>query len=279
MTPHTRILESDPTAYVLSANVHRRHLTKGQQAMATALAYPEVKRGRGNVDSAKTVLNTDISSAYLKHARFVLRNCRDKAVEVLRNSKYPLTVAYEEAQAIVEKERIENLKREEMNAKLAILREEFSDLAALVDDQRLGLPEAIAAGDQRREAARLEQERIQRDEEEKAWRIMEQERIQREEEEKKLADEERANREAERQAKANYEANRAAFHNALSQLFYGAGVVRNPADCVDPTRWKGTWSAFQGRYNHSIQVETHVPPHRGLRPQPLNISADNDYHG
>jgi len=252
--PHYRVLESDPTAYVLSANVHRRHLTKGQQAMATALAYPEPtnKGGRGK-KSETTVLNTDVSTAYLKHARFVLRNCRDKALEVLRNSKYPLTVAYEEAQAIVENERIENLKREEMNAKLAILREEFSDLAALVDDQRLGLPEAMAAGDQRREAARLEQERIQREEEEKAFIAMEQERRRQEEEERKLADEERAKREAERQARANYEANRAAFHSALSQLFYGAGIVHNPANCVDHTIWKGTWSAFQGRYNHSIQ--------------------------
>jgi hypothetical protein len=149
ITPHTRVLESDPTAYVLSANVHRRHLTKGQQAMATALAYPESKRGRGNIDSAKSVLNTDISSAYLKHARFVLRNCRDKAIEVLRNSKYPLTVAYEEAQAIVEKQRLDEEMRQAHLAALAELRIEYPDLAALVDDQRLGLPEAIAAGDQR----------------------------------------------------------------------------------------------------------------------------------
>jgi len=26
----------DPTAYVLSANIHRRHMTKGQRAMAVA---------------------------------------------------------------------------------------------------------------------------------------------------------------------------------------------------------------------------------------------------
>ena len=161
-----RILESDPTAYVLSANVHRRHLTKGQQAMATALAYPDVEKGgRGK----KSVLNTElsVSSGYLAHARFVLRNCRDKALEVLRNSKYPLTVAYEEAQAIVEKQRLDEEVRQAHLAALAILREEYPDLAALVDDQRLGLPEAIAAGDQRRDAA----EEVARREQEEADRL------------------------------------------------------------------------------------------------------------
>ena len=42
-----------------------------------------------------------VNEGYLSQARFVLRHCRDKAEEVLRNAKYPLTVAYEEAQAIV----------------------------------------------------------------------------------------------------------------------------------------------------------------------------------
>ena len=90
--------DSDPTAYVLSANVHRRHLTKGQQAMAIALIYPdEFERGRGK----KGKLDLPFSKMTLSQARFVLRHCRDKAEEVLRNAKYPLTVAYEEAQAIV----------------------------------------------------------------------------------------------------------------------------------------------------------------------------------
>lgn len=158
-----RVLEGDPTAYVLSANVHRRHLTKGQQAMATALAYPDTEKGgRGK----KSLANNDFSGAssgYIRQARFVLRNCRDKAIEVLRNSKYPLTVAYEEAQAIVEEQRIAEEERQKQLAALAILREEYSDLAALVDDQRLGLPEAIAAGDQRREQARLKREQEARE--------------------------------------------------------------------------------------------------------------------
>jgi hypothetical protein len=73
----------------MSANVHRRHLTKGQQAMATALAYPDGEQGKRKT----SLLNNEVSGAYVRQARFVLRNCRDKAIEVLRNSKYPLTVA------------------------------------------------------------------------------------------------------------------------------------------------------------------------------------------
>ena len=84
--------DSDPTAHVLSANVHRRHLTKGQQAMAVALAKPEPKRGMHSQLNNST---GDFDKASLSRARFVLRHCRDKAEEVLRNAKYPLTVAYE----------------------------------------------------------------------------------------------------------------------------------------------------------------------------------------
>ncbi len=60
-------------------------------------------------------------------------------------------------------------------------------------------------------------------------------------------------RQAQTLEQANFEANRAAFHNALSQLFYGAGIVHNPANCVDPDQWIGTWSAFERRYCHSFQ--------------------------
>src|SRR5580765_7040561 len=42
-------------AYIAALNVHRRNLTKGQQAMALALIYPEAKRGgakdRGSIAS------------------------------------------------------------------------------------------------------------------------------------------------------------------------------------------------------------------------------------
>ena len=44
--PTTRELEGeDPTAFVLSANIHRRHITKGQRAMAVAMIYPKPEKG------------------------------------------------------------------------------------------------------------------------------------------------------------------------------------------------------------------------------------------
>ncbi len=44
--PRTRVLSGeDPTAYVLSANVHRRNLTPGQRAMAMAMLYPKPEKG------------------------------------------------------------------------------------------------------------------------------------------------------------------------------------------------------------------------------------------
>lgn len=260
ITPDYRILEGDPTAYVLSANVRRRHLTKGQQAMATALAYPDAARVKRKNSGSLIFKELDINAGYISQARFVLRHCRDKAEEVLRNAKYPITVAYEESQAIVEEQRLAEEERQRQLAALAVLREEYSDLAALVDDQRLGLPEAIAAGDQRREAARLKAEQ-------EAWEKAEKERREREAEEARLAAEERAQREVERQERERFEANRAAFHHNLSLLLQGASIIRNPADRKDPTKWQGSWSAFHGRYQISIQearerladLQAHIP--------------------
>src|SRR6516165_3714670 len=45
--------EGRALAYIVSANLNRRNLTKGQQAMALAMIYPEPARGRGKTDDAK----------------------------------------------------------------------------------------------------------------------------------------------------------------------------------------------------------------------------------
>ncbi len=43
--PSTRVLnDEDPTAFVLAANIHRRHMTKGQRAMAVAKICFETKQ-------------------------------------------------------------------------------------------------------------------------------------------------------------------------------------------------------------------------------------------
>lgn len=61
------------TAYILSANVHRRHLTKGQQAMVTAMAYPETQQGKKRTSSINEEVSK-VSSGNLSMARYVLRN-------------------------------------------------------------------------------------------------------------------------------------------------------------------------------------------------------------
>jgi hypothetical protein len=59
-------------------------MSKGQQAMALAMIYPEPKRGRGHKDEAKKALETRaFSRQRLEQARSVLRHSRTFAEQVL----------------------------------------------------------------------------------------------------------------------------------------------------------------------------------------------------
>lgn len=84
----------DPTAYVISANVRRRQMTKAQIAMCVAMVYPEPKRGPGNVDPAKET--ETVSYTRIKQARTVLRYSPDLAQRV-KDGAIKLDPAYEEA--------------------------------------------------------------------------------------------------------------------------------------------------------------------------------------
>lgn len=75
----------DPTAYVISANIHRRHLSKAQRAMAVAMVYPEPEKGGRGKKSSRTEEFT--SAAHISRARTVLRHSRSLAEAVLVGGK------------------------------------------------------------------------------------------------------------------------------------------------------------------------------------------------
>jgi hypothetical protein len=141
---YTLLDGQDATAYILSANVNRRHMTKGQRAIATAMIYPEAEKGgRGK----KAVLNTEFSSGNLSHARTVLRHTPDAAALVLTGA-LSLDAAYKNAQDLL---RAAEGQEEGMRR----LRAEHPDLADQVIEGTLTLKEAWAVERERAEEARL----------------------------------------------------------------------------------------------------------------------------
>lgn len=73
----------DPLAYIVSANLNRRNLTKGQQAMALAMIYPDPERGRGKTDAArKGAESASFSYRRLKEARLLLHHSHGLAKDV-----------------------------------------------------------------------------------------------------------------------------------------------------------------------------------------------------
>jgi hypothetical protein len=86
----------DPLAYIISANINRRHMTKGQQAMAVAKIYPE-SAGQGKKDVGLNIARSgDVATQRIREARTVLRYAPDLADQVLTGS-LSLDKAYEEA--------------------------------------------------------------------------------------------------------------------------------------------------------------------------------------
>ena len=84
----------DPTAFVLSANIHRRHLTKGQRAMAVARIYPEpekLKRAGSPVPG-----HPEINKRRISEARTVLAYASNLSDGVLSGA-VSLDEAYKEA--------------------------------------------------------------------------------------------------------------------------------------------------------------------------------------
>jgi hypothetical protein len=79
-----RIMKVGASDYWSRVNLARRNLSKGQQAMALAMLYPEGERGRGkNAAARKAQETTGFSSERLRQARSVLHHSRALAESVL----------------------------------------------------------------------------------------------------------------------------------------------------------------------------------------------------
>jgi ParB-like nuclease domain len=126
----------DAQAFIVSANLARRNLSKGQQAMALAMIYPEPaalkRKGSGSLDSKEQ----GISSALLSQARAILRHSTELAQDVLHRGEH-FDVALKKVQA-------ETQNRKGHDAQMADLRTHAPDVAALVTDGRLTLEAAMA---------------------------------------------------------------------------------------------------------------------------------------
>jgi hypothetical protein len=131
-----RIVNDDEArALIVSANLQRRNLSKGQQAMALAMIYPEPPRGRGKVDQARKEAETaSFSYRRYKEARQILRHSEKMAQSVISGGlKFDIALAQ-----IAERAKVDVSPDE----KIGVLRATYPDLAQKVVDEELSLEAA-----------------------------------------------------------------------------------------------------------------------------------------
>lgn len=91
MVPGTQPLNGqDATAYILSANINRRHMSKGQRAVAVAKLIP-AQQGKKTSSEMK-----EVSATHISRARTVLTHAPELSDSVLTGS-LSLDKAYEQA--------------------------------------------------------------------------------------------------------------------------------------------------------------------------------------
>lgn len=132
----TTINGQDPVAFILSSNVARRHLSKGQQAMA--VAKTRLVSNRSAAAAAETV---GVSKARVVQASTVLNYAPDVADSVLTGAT-SLDSAYEIA-------RRRKDAASSVEDKMARLRQIAPDLVDAVVEERLDLDRALAEGESR----------------------------------------------------------------------------------------------------------------------------------
>jgi hypothetical protein len=127
----------DPRAYIVSQNLIRRNLSKGQQAMALAMVCPEAKRGGKREKGSSVFSEHDFSRARLSQARTVLHYSIALAQQVAKG-----ITSLDDALEIA-RQYEESAKAQEAN--LQRLRNFAPDLANMVAEGRLTLDGAMAA--------------------------------------------------------------------------------------------------------------------------------------
>lgn len=155
---------TDVVSYILSTNISRRHLTKGQQAMAVAKALL-----LSNTSQAQAAREHEVSRTRIVQAGVVLHYAPELADAVLAGA--PLNEAYEVArQRKIEAEARAADSRaaaEVVEMKLARVREQAPDLLELISNEKRTLEDALRELAERErseiERARAERDRIARE--------------------------------------------------------------------------------------------------------------------
>ena len=178
VTPETVLYEGDdPAAFVLSVNVSRRHLTTGQQAMSTALVLVDAgkrengKWAYGAVPNSEDFHRSSVWKKALASAGAIIDHAPDLADAVV-DGALSLDAAYREAEKRRDAERQLMAEEERIAAEEEAAREHLATTAPEYLNKHATARQALAAweDDNRREAARIRQEKAQREAAEKAKR-------------------------------------------------------------------------------------------------------------
>lgn len=133
----------DPEGYVLSANVNRRNLSKGQRAMAVAILNESLE-----IKDSLLAIETQVNPGYLSMARRI-RQYAPELCDAVMAGDVSLNDAYEEAKA--NKQRTETSQERAARAAkdMENLRANAPDFADMVIEGRMTIPEALAAWKER----------------------------------------------------------------------------------------------------------------------------------
>jgi ParB-like chromosome segregation protein Spo0J len=132
----------DPVAFILSANMARRHLTKGQIAMLAVESLVETTQ----VNQHETATAYGVSQARIAQAHLIRDYASDQVDGVISGA-----VHFDNA---LEEARTNKRNAESAEAQFARLQKDAPDLAALVTEGRMTLAEARAAATERQRAER-----------------------------------------------------------------------------------------------------------------------------